>query len=882
MGAIPGATWNDEELLHDGYAVAGTGVHTWLTEAPVEITVDLAGDDPVPVVGTIINGTAAYGALGARPREIELWLSADGTTWERALQAEATTVTTDQAFALPAPVEARFARLLIRSNWGEPHGYVDLGEWKVVATPGWAPAQEVDVAAGAQGGHVVWTAPDMSDRYMEAILDDSDTELLDDAWYDQVMTQELVIGFRADRAAELTRLEWVDQQGTDPALRFARAQVSVSTGSPFGPWRELGTWELAQGPDGAVAPFGLPDGTWARFVHLTLELPPDQERGYRTLPARIRAIERATDGTYRSILGEWGQSSPRGIFEALVADPLAAGAADEVDGPDDAADAAVVEEGREVRGQVARGADVDWYQVTVPEGQNELTLRMGTARANGVRLTILDAEGRPADFRETGDPSTGERVWKAYVRAGQTYRVGLEQPVLSVGISFDTSGSVEPWWPLIRAAVRTFVDDITPGLEAGLVLPYQEAPLPEDWSDQPWLIRAALDARSTSSGSSCLGCALRDASDRLEAREGARALLVLGDAVGAGLEGGLDEQRLAPAGAAIFTVHFGAAGDEATSTAIMQDLARTNGGFYQYATSTGEVDRAFDRMATWLRRPADYTFSWQADVAPPGSISVVPAEGAQVRIGGVAVELILDTSFSMTEPLGSSTRIDVAKASLTRLVDEALPEGLPVALRIFKPGTPKKSSCATRIAVKLGPLDKAAMLDRIARLTIAPRTKTPLAATIAAAAKDIGSVEGPRIVVVVTDGAESCKGDPEAAIRSLVEAGFDTTVNIVGLALDDEDLKTQMAGWAATGGGVFVDAQDEAGLTAAIGRALAAPFRVYDPDGALVGEGVMGDTPVSVPPGTYRVEVLSEPPIVVQDVEVSSDQTSQVAVGGDG
>jgi hypothetical protein len=877
LGGVPGGTVRDEELVHDGYAVAGTGLHAWLEGGPLELTVDLAGDDPVPVVGTILNATAGAGTLGTRPREFELWLSLDGDDWSLALSAQATTLTAEQAFALAAPVEARFARLRILSDWGDPNMQLDLGEWKVVASPGWAPPGPFDVASGILGGHVVWTEPDLPDPAMAAILDGSDTQLLDDSWYEPDGTQRLVIGFRDDRAAQVTRLEWVEQDGTDPALRFARAQVGVSTGSPFGPWRSLGTWDLSLGPDGLVAPFEPSEPVWARFVHLTLEVPADQDRSYRTLPGQVRILERATADSYRSILGEWGQSSSRAILEVLEPEVVAGDTPDDADGPDDPTEAEPLAEGQAVRGHVARAVDVDWYDVTVPPGQNELTLRLATERVHDVRMTVLDAEGQVAPFRESADPATGERVWKAYVKPGETYRVGLEQPILSVVISFDTSGSVEPWWPLIRAAVRTFVDDITPGLEAAQVLPYQEAPLPPVWSDEPWLIRAALDARSGSSGSSCLACAVDEAAGMLGGRQGARALLVLGDAVGGGLEGGLNESRLMPVGPAVFTVHFGAPGDEATSTAIMQDLARTNGGFYQYATSTGEVDRAFDRMATWLRRPAGYTFSWDADVLPPGSIELAPAEGAEVRIGGVAVELVLDTSGSMLEPLGRSTRIAVAKRSLSRLIEETLPDGLPVALRIFKAG---RQSCATQLAVPLGPLDPAALAGRIDGLRINKGTRTPLAAAIKAAKGDIGSVEGPRIVIVVTDGAESCKGDPEAAVRDLVEAGFETTVNIVGFALDDEELKAEMASWAEVGGGVFFDAQDQAGLSSGVAAALRAPFRVFDADGALVGESVVGGDAVEVDPGTYRVEVLSEPPVTYEAVEVAPGGKTEVMVGG--
>ncbi|MBX3032045.1 MAG: VWA domain-containing protein, partial [Chloroflexi bacterium] len=330
----------------------------------------------------------------------------------------------------------------------------------------------------------------------------------------------------------------------------------------------------------------------------------------------------------------------------------------------------------------------------------------------------------------------------------------------------------------------------------------------------------------------------------------------------------------------VFAVHFGAAGDEATSTAIMQDLARANGGFYQYATATGEVDRAFDRMATWLRRPASYTFSWSAAKLPPGSIALTVAQDAQVRIGGVAVALVLDTSTSMNEKAGGQTRITVAKQSLRELVSDSLPDGLSVSLRVFKPGTRKRQSCDTRIAVALGPLDKAAMLDAIAGLRIRPRTSTPLAAAIEAAGRDIEGAVGPRIVVVVTDGNESCKGDPAAAVHGLIDQGFETTVNIVGLGLDDQAVKDQMAEWAAIGGGVFVDAQDRASLSAGIAQALRAPFQVFDADGTLVGAGLVDGDFVTVEPGRYRVEISSEPPIVFEAVEVAPGQPTQLEIGG--
>src|SRR4029077_5156766 len=130
---------------------------------------------------------------------------------------------------------------------------------------------------------------------------------------------------------------------------------------------------------------------------------------------------------------------------------------------------------------------------------------------------------------------------------------------------------------------------------------------------------------------------------------------------------------------------------------------------YQYARTHDEVDRAFDRMATWLRRPAAYSLSFDATfVRPPprshkpGGLRVMSAGGGDtgaVPIGAsTAIEIILDTSGSMLDKLEGRRRIDIAQSVLTHLIQDKLPAGVPVALRVFG-DTP--GSCDTRLAVPL-------------------------------------------------------------------------------------------------------------------------------------------------------------------------------------
>jgi hypothetical protein len=314
----------------------------------------------------------------------------------------------------------------------------------------------------------------------------------------------------------------------------------------------------------------------------------------------------------------------------------------------------------------------------------------------------------------------------------------------------------------------------------------------------------------------------------------------------------------------------------------MQDWASSGGGAYQYASSHGEIDRAFDRMATWLRRPASYTLSFQTshETLKPGSIVVQPprAGGTPAVAGDVAIELVLDTSGSMLEKIHGKSRIDIAKSVMTKLVTSTLPAGVPVALRIFKT---VPNSCQSEIAVPLGPLNPADMSARIKGLKVIQSINTPIGASLHQVAADLEGATGPKIVVLVTDGQETCKGDPAKEIKGLIAKGLDVQINIVGFAINDKKLTKDLASWARLGHGASFDAQNEADLNAALAKALAAPFRVYDTEGALVGSGTVGGEAVKLDAGTYRVDVLTDPVITFDDVVVGPGEDVALKLGAD-
>ncbi len=237
----------------------------------------------------------------------------------------------------------------------------------------------------------------------------------------------------------------------------------------------------------------------------------------------------------------------------------------------------------------------------------------------------------------------------------------------------------------------------------------------------------------------------------------------------------------------------------------------------------------------------------------PGSLRVTSASSSasgSTTFG--AVEVILDASGSMLQQLDGKRRIEIAKDSLRHLLEDVIPAGTPFAFRVF--GHREADSCRTDLEIPLAPLDVRAATSRVAGVAAKNRAKTPIGASLRAVKSDLGAVEGPATVVLVTDGEETCDGDPAAAIEELQRAGFDVRVNIVGFAIDDLALKETFEAWARAGGGRYVEADDGSQLAEAMRSSLERGFEVLDGD-QVVATGLVNGGAVQLVAGTFRVRL---------------------------
>ena len=596
----------------------------------------------------------------------------------------------------------------------------------------------------------------------------------------------------------------------------------------------------------------------------------------------LRIWERATGDEYRSILAEWGFASQAAIYEALH--PLRVDKPFEPAGHDSKDKAAPLEIGQPAGGEVVLGKHEHWYRLRVPADENTLTIAIGGDPTVRTVVHLENSAGESILLRKIAGDSTPQlHLLEAIVEPGGDYFVQIEEPPRNVVFLWDTSASVGAYLPVIYNSLMAYMEDVVPGLDAANLIPFGGDLLLRDWYGEPYILQTVLNDYPRKESSSAAEETLHTATKALAPRAGTKAIVMVTDAATSRYPAVWDEfERVQPRVFAIGVGSQGALGRHpAREQDLMQDWSRVNGGYYAHLLSEGDMEIAFDRASTMLRRPAGYTLevaSTFREAPGPGTLVVV-SEGDGPAAGG-AVELILDASGSMLKRMDGKRRIVIAKEVLTEAVNELIPAGTPVALRVF--GHKEPGSCRTDLEIALKPLDPVAASATIAGVNAMNLAKTPIADSLAMVESDLKSAEGPKVVVLVTDGEETCEGDAEKVIQRLRDKGFDVTLNIVGFAIDDDELESQFQSWAELGGGRYFSAKNQEGLSQSLKEALQIPYSVYDSSGTLAGDGVVDGEPLELEQGFYRVVVATSPPRTFDKVEIPGEKEVILVAVADG
>jgi Ca-activated chloride channel family protein len=191
--------------------------------------------------------------------------------------------------------------------------------------------------------------------------------------------------------------------------------------------------------------------------------------------------------------------------------------------------------------------------------------------------------------------------------------------------------------------------------------------------------------------------------------------------------------------------------------------------------------------------------------------------------------IVFDASGSMAGNVnqGIATtipRIDEVRGALATVLP-AVTRARRVGLITYGPGPYQQCN----VDLKLKPMDNAA--ERIIQEVnaLSPAGKTPLTAAVRSAAEVLDYRNKPGVVVVVTDGEETCGGSPCDLGKELHASAVDLTVHIIGYRMKDfswtgEQSILDVKCLAEENGGLYISTESKQDLIEALQKTLGCPM----------------------------------------------------------
>lgn len=236
--------------------------------------------------------------------------------------------------------------------------------------------------------------------------------------------------------------------------------------------------------------------------------------------------------------------------------------------------------------------------------------------------------------------------------------------------------------------------------------------------------------------------------------------------------------------------------------------------------------RLFRRFPTaFLAAPAllaGLTLTAATAPAPAASATAVPTV------------IILDGSGSMLERAGGVPKIESARRAVRELV-AGLPDGTPLGLVVYSHRKPR--ACDDfEVVIPAGPLDRAKFIAAVD--AIKPQGNTPLAAALRFTADALDFTKRPANIVLVSDGVETCGGDPCATALDLQKRAAKLTVHVVAFDLSAKQAQSFEC-IAVTTSGRFLPANDAASLTDALATAVQEAAAAAPPPAEKLGDATV-------------------------------------------
>ncbi|WP_300379058.1 VWA domain-containing protein [Henriciella sp.] len=855
----------------DGFLEQGQGAESHaarLTRGVEDIiapVLDLPGENPIPVAGIGIDTRmTANTAL----RSFAIDVSIDGKEWREVLQAQHEAWGETRYYELSnGPEPATHVRLRALDRRPGADGVVEISGFEVIAEPGATGLSDLNIA----------------DKRLWALvrgwqnIQASGTTQIDPFWEKplrmpgegEVSDFGLAVTFKSQMSADVSALELLYPKEIPDDYPFASdAFVFASQRGPAGPWEEIARFDLPESPEpNQIVRFDLPEYESAKAVKVDYRLP---DAAYVYAPRQIRILERPETDGYRSILGLWGPYASERIDLSTVFDaPLKAGETEHV----------LSVNGKAHRGLVEFEQREETWRVELPEGQNILQLSTRGEPGFSPAIEATDDEGAIIEPVEVERPAHSDETRYTFMTVpGGVIELKVSEEQRSTTFLFDQSPSVSSYIPMIRRGIVDFADSMVEGRDAVKFKSFGGDWGQEGWYTDPESLRLALSTYGGGDQSSA-EASLRDAARELREQEGSRAIVVISDAE----TGIVPELPLAldAAQARVFVLKISSGGvtfqDPANSQPIAAAWAGQTGGEVNPVLWAEDVSIGYARASARILGPKEYFLRAKADYRPeePGFLAVTSDDAAGRRQADDAGMLvILDASGSMLKRMEGGRRIDIAKAALSDFLSDLADDSRQVRVGLRTFGGPP-GSCETELSQPVGPVEVETIIESVQEVRPQNNAKTAIGAAIDQAAEDLAALDGAKSILLVTDGEETCGGDPLASVEALREQSGQSRIDIIAFALEPDIDRGPFREWAEAGGGLFVDAATASDLSSGLNAARQVRFEVFRGK-ELVANGASDGGPIALAPGQYEVSFSGSD--TTKNVTIKPGETASLGI----
>ncbi|WP_153731007.1 vWA domain-containing protein [Sporosarcina obsidiansis] len=222
-----------------------------------------------------------------------------------------------------------------------------------------------------------------------------------------------------------------------------------------------------------------------------------------------------------------------------------------------------------------------------------------------------------------------------------------------------------------------------------------------------------------------------------------------------------------------------------------------------YTLGSGQYKRYYDQLV-------DFDHGYVMPELPTGEDEIERVKSQKTNI-----VILMDASGSMKAEIAGESRMNLAKEAIENFTSE-LDDSVNVALFAYGhkgKGTEadRKLSCSSiETLYPLGAYEEPSFQE--AMNSFEASGWTPLAGAMEKARTYLSTYDREKfrnIVYVVSDGVETCGGDPIAAAKQLNASQIEAKVNIIGFDVDDEG-QNQLKQVAEAGGGQYATVRNQA------------------------------------------------------------------------